>query len=57
MYEYCVLSDYGDLWESAESVFQSDSLEECQAWAEDENYHSASIIMIDEDGKRICKVN
>lgn len=56
MSEYAVVDDYGDDWETGIIVFSAPSTEECRCWAEGENFHSASIVLI-EDGVRVQKVN
>ena len=49
--EFAVIDDYGDEWENGDIAYISKSLEDCKEWAENENYHSASIVSI-EDGVR-----
>lgn len=56
MIKYCVLDDYGDEWETASVVFESEDLMKCVDWAEDNNYHSASIISVSGSGERLNKV-
>ena len=51
--KWAVIDDHGDEWEQGQIVFTSDILSECLLWAESENYHSASIVSIDENGKRL----
>ena len=48
---YAVIDDYGEDWEEGNIAFQSISRGEVEDWAENENFHSASIVRI-EDGKR-----
>lgn len=50
--EYGVVDDYGDDWEEGYIVYKSSSLKDCLMWAEDSNYHSASIVEIYPDGSR-----
>lgn len=52
---YAVIDDYGDDWEEGPIAFEADTVEECYEWAESENYHSASIVRIDQWGVRIKK--
>lgn len=49
---FAVIDDYGDNWEEGDIAFVACTLEECCEWAEDANFHSASIIEIFEDGTR-----
>lgn len=49
---YAVIDDYGDNWEEGAIVFSSESLFETFTWAENENYHSASLVKLFEDGSR-----
>lgn len=49
---YAVIDDYGDDWEEGPIAFWAPDLEEAMEWAESENYHSASIVTIDENGNR-----
>lgn len=51
--KWAVIDDYGDDWLCGEIVFSSESLSKVLLWAEDENYHSASIVSIDEFGVRM----
>ncbi len=53
---YAVIDDYGDDWLNGTIAYSADTLAEVEDWAENENYHSASIVMIDELGFR-TKVN
>lgn len=52
MIQYAVIDDYGDEPYTGNAAFVADSLYECQEWAEDQNYHSASIVLIDGGGVR-----
>lgn len=56
MIKYYVLDDYGDTpredWDTAPVIFTGNSLLEVEEWAENNNYHSATII-----SKRITKHN
>ena len=49
--EYGVVDDYGDNWETGYIIHREKTLRQVKAWAENENYHSASIVKIT-DGKR-----
>ncbi|QBP06328.1 hypothetical protein CPT_Mendera_163 [Stenotrophomonas phage Mendera] len=51
--EYAVIDDYGDDWEEGPIAFSGDTFEQCAEWAESENYHSASIVGILENGRRV----
>jgi hypothetical protein len=44
--EYAVVDDYGDDWENGDLIFRANTFRECEDWAENENYHSASIVRI-----------
>lgn len=44
--EYAVVDDYGDDWETASLAFRASTQKECEDWAEDNNYHSATIVRI-----------
>lgn len=50
--QYAVIDDYGDDWKEGSIAFSHADLDECYEWAESENYHSASIVKIFEDGTR-----
>lgn len=50
--KYAVIDDYGDEWETGSIAFSSRSRNKCVEWAESENYHSASIVSIDENDMR-----
>lgn len=50
--KYAVIDDYGDNWENGDVVYSSNSLYDAKQWAEDENYHSASIVIIYSNGER-----
>lgn len=50
--QYAVVDDYGDAPYSAPLAFVAATLDECEEWAESENYHSASIVMVHVDGRR-----
>ena len=52
---YAVIDDYGDNWANGPIANRVTSLEAAQEWAEEENFHSASIVCI-ENGVR-TKVN
>lgn len=49
---YAVIDDYGDEPLTGSIAFSCDTLEEAYDWAEDNNFHSASIVLIDELGFR-----
>lgn len=51
--EYAVIDDYGDDWEEGAVAAYFSTFEECQEWAESENYHSASIVGILDNGNRV----
>lgn len=53
---YGIVNDHGEDWEFGRIIERKDTLGEAQEWAENENYHSASIVEIDNLGKRIRKV-
>lgn len=52
---FAVIDDHGDQWKTGRIAFQG-TIEEVRDWAENENYHSASIVLMDGD-KRIMKVD
>lgn len=56
--DYLVIDDYGDDWEDEDApvAYHSKSLEDCILWAEENNYHSASIVEVNSDYTR-KKVN
>lgn len=56
MTTFAVIDDRGDEWKTGRIVFPCDTIEEARDWAENENYHSASIVLMDGD-KRIMKVD
>jgi hypothetical protein len=49
---YGVVDDYGDNWQEGHLAFTDDTQESCEQWAENENFHSASIIAEYSDGTR-----
>ncbi len=50
--KYAVIDDYGDEWELGPIWFSAPTLDECFNRAESENFHSASIVAVYEDGTR-----
>lgn len=50
---YAVIDDYGDEWETARIAYIAPNLQEAIEWAEDENFHSASIVELYDDGTRV----
>jgi hypothetical protein len=50
--EYAVIDDMGDAAETGQIAHRASTLNKCAYWAEDNNYHSASIVKIT-DGKRV----
>lgn len=49
---YAVIDDFGSDWEDGPIAFESTNADEVFDWAEAENYQTASIIEISEDGTR-----
>lgn len=52
---FAVIDDRGDEWKTGDIAFSADTIEEVRSWAENQNYHSASIVLMDGDN-RIMKV-
>jgi hypothetical protein len=50
--EYAVIDDYGDDWKDGPIIFSADTREECEEWAESENFHSASIVVIEKNRRK-----
>jgi hypothetical protein len=44
--EYAVIDDYGDEAMTGHIVYRHKNLNKCVYWAENENFHSASIVKI-----------
>lgn len=44
---FAVIDDYGDQWKIGSIIFNGDTLQEAEDWAENENFHSASIVLMD----------
>lgn len=53
---FAVIDDYGDQWKNGRIAFTGDTIEEARDWAENQNFHSASIVLMDGD-KRIMKLD
>jgi hypothetical protein len=51
--EYGVVDDYGDMPLTGSIIYRAETLEACLEWAENQNFHSASIVLLTEDGSRI----
>lgn len=52
---FAVIDDYGDQWKTGRIAYTGDTLEEAEDWAENENYHSSSIVLMDGEN-RIMKM-
>jgi len=55
MKTYAVIDDFGDDWEEGRIVHEADTLDRVYEWAEENNFHSASIVSIEDDIREIVR--